>query len=72
MFNLTEVDGFFLEYEDERSGDFAPLRFVPESKAIVLGLVVEVANEVWGWISLLADAIQIHRTDRRVVPALSA
>ena len=39
MFNLTEVDGFFLEYDDERSGDFAPLRFVPKGKTIVLGLV---------------------------------
>jgi 5-methyltetrahydropteroyltriglutamate--homocysteine methyltransferase len=39
VFNLTEVDGFFLEYDDERSGDFAPLRFVPEGKMIVLGLV---------------------------------
>jgi hypothetical protein len=45
---------------------------VPEGKAIVLGLVVEVANEVWGWISLLSDAIQIHRMGRRVVPAVSA
>ena len=39
VFNLTEVDGFFLEYDDERSGDFAPLRFVPKGKTIVLGLV---------------------------------
>ncbi len=40
MFNLTDVDGFFLEYDDERSGGFEPLRFVPKgNKAIVLGLV---------------------------------
>ena len=39
LFNLTEVDGFFLEYDDERSGDFAPLRFVPKGKKIVLGLI---------------------------------
>ncbi len=39
LFNLTEVDGFFLEYDDERSGDFAPLRFVPKGKKVVLGLV---------------------------------
>ena len=40
LFNLTEVDGFFLEYDDARSGGFEPLRFVPKgNKVIVLGLV---------------------------------
>jgi 5-methyltetrahydropteroyltriglutamate--homocysteine methyltransferase len=40
MFNLTDVDGFFLEYDDERSGGFEPLRFVPKgNKVIVLGLI---------------------------------
>ncbi|HUN52346.1 MAG TPA: hypothetical protein VMU42_14570, partial [Candidatus Sulfotelmatobacter sp.] len=33
------VDGFFLEYDDARSGSFAPLRFVPKGKRVVLGLV---------------------------------
>src|SRR5205807_8709027 len=33
------VDGFFLEYDDARSGTFAPLRFVPKGKLVVLGLV---------------------------------
>lgn len=33
------VDGFFLEYDDERSGGFAPLRFLPKGKKVVLGLV---------------------------------
>jgi 5-methyltetrahydropteroyltriglutamate--homocysteine methyltransferase len=33
------VDGFFLEYDDERSGGFEPLRFVPKGKTVVLGLV---------------------------------
>jgi 5-methyltetrahydropteroyltriglutamate--homocysteine methyltransferase len=33
------VDGFFLEYDDERSGGFEPLRFVPKGKRVVLGLV---------------------------------
>ena len=46
VFNLTEVDGFFLEYDDERSGDFAPLRFVPEGKMIVLGLVTTKRGEL--------------------------
>jgi 5-methyltetrahydropteroyltriglutamate--homocysteine methyltransferase len=39
LFTALEVDGFFLEYDDERSGDFEPLRFVPPGKQVVLGLV---------------------------------
>ena len=39
LFNELEVDGYFLEYDDMRSGSFAPLRFVPKGKTIVLGLV---------------------------------
>ena len=34
-----DVDGFFLEYDDERSRGFEPLRFVPQGKMVVLGLV---------------------------------
>jgi 5-methyltetrahydropteroyltriglutamate--homocysteine methyltransferase len=39
LFSELEVDGFFLEFDDERSGGFAPLRFVPPGKQVVLGLV---------------------------------
>ena len=39
LFNELDVDGFFLEYDDERSGGFEPLRFVPKGKVVVLGLV---------------------------------
>ncbi len=39
LFNELNVDGYFLEYDDARSGDFAPLRFVPKGKRVVLGLV---------------------------------
>jgi len=39
LFSDLDVDGFFLEYDDERSGSFAPLRFVPPGKRVVLGLV---------------------------------
>ena len=39
LFNDLAVDGYFLEYDDARSGDFAPLRFVPKGKIVVLGLV---------------------------------
>jgi 5-methyltetrahydropteroyltriglutamate--homocysteine methyltransferase len=33
------LDAFFLEYDDERSGDFRPLRYLPKGKIVVLGLV---------------------------------
>ena len=39
LFSTLEVDRFLLEYDDERSGTFAPLRFVPRGKTVVLGLV---------------------------------
>jgi 5-methyltetrahydropteroyltriglutamate--homocysteine methyltransferase len=39
LFNTLEVDRFLLEYDDERSGTFEPLRFVPKDKTVVLGLV---------------------------------
>jgi 5-methyltetrahydropteroyltriglutamate--homocysteine methyltransferase len=39
LFGELAVDGFFLEFDDERSGGFEPLRFVPAGKMVVLGLV---------------------------------
>jgi 5-methyltetrahydropteroyltriglutamate--homocysteine methyltransferase len=39
LFNSINVDAYFLEYDDERSGDFAPLRFVPKDKMVVLGII---------------------------------
>ena len=39
LFNELAVDGYFLEYDDARSGDFSPLRHVPKNKIVVLGLV---------------------------------
>ena len=39
LFNELDVDAYFLEYDDERSGDFAPLRHVGTDKTVVLGLV---------------------------------
>lgn len=46
LFNELEVDGFFMEYDDERSGTFEPLRFVPKGKQIVLGLVTTKRGEL--------------------------
>jgi len=39
LFGALDVDRFLLEYDDQRSGTFAPLRFVPRGKTVVLGLV---------------------------------
>ena len=46
LFNELDVDGYFLEYDDARSGSFAPLRFVPKSKTVVLGLVSTKVGEL--------------------------
>jgi 5-methyltetrahydropteroyltriglutamate--homocysteine methyltransferase len=39
LFGTLDVDRFLLEYDDARSGTFAPLRFVPKGKTVVLGLI---------------------------------
>jgi len=46
LFSELTVDGFFLEYDDERSGGFEPLRFVPPGKMVVLGLVTTKRGEL--------------------------
>jgi 5-methyltetrahydropteroyltriglutamate--homocysteine methyltransferase len=46
LFSELAVDGFFLEYDDERSGGFEPLRFVPKGKQVVLGLVTTKRGEL--------------------------
>ena len=46
LFSELDVDGFFLEYDDERSGGFEPLRFVPKGKLVVLGLVTTKRGEL--------------------------
>jgi methionine synthase II (cobalamin-independent) len=46
LFNNLEVDGFFCEWDDERSGGFEPLRFVPKGKRVVLGLVTTKRGEL--------------------------
>jgi 5-methyltetrahydropteroyltriglutamate--homocysteine methyltransferase len=48
LFNGLEVDGFFCEWDDERSGGFQPLRFVPKGKRVVLGLVTTKRGELEG------------------------
>ena len=39
MLSRTRFDRYLLEYDDDRSGDFEPLREVPEDRVVVLGLV---------------------------------
>ncbi len=46
LFGQLDVDGFFLEYDDERSGGFGPLRHVPPGKMVVLGLVTTKRGEL--------------------------
>ncbi|MGE5306096.1 MAG: 5-methyltetrahydropteroyltriglutamate--homocysteine S-methyltransferase [Alphaproteobacteria bacterium] len=46
LFNEFKLDGFFLEYDSPRAGSFAPLRFVPKDKKIVLGLVTTKTDEM--------------------------
>ncbi|MGZ8424159.1 MAG: 5-methyltetrahydropteroyltriglutamate--homocysteine S-methyltransferase [Candidatus Binatia bacterium] len=39
LFNELKVDGYFLEFDSPRAGNFAPLRYLPKGKRIMLGLV---------------------------------
>ena len=39
LLSEMDIDAYFLEYDDDRSGDFRPLRFLPKGKLVVLGLV---------------------------------
>jgi 5-methyltetrahydropteroyltriglutamate--homocysteine methyltransferase len=46
VFGGLKADGLFLEYDDERSGSFEPLRFVPKDQVVVLGLVTTKTPEL--------------------------
>jgi 5-methyltetrahydropteroyltriglutamate--homocysteine methyltransferase len=46
MFNQLDVDGFFCEWDDERSGGFEPLRYLPKGKRVVLGVVTSKRGEL--------------------------
>ena len=39
MFNTLNIDGYFLEWDNDRSGGFEPLRYLPKGKTVILGLV---------------------------------
>ena len=46
LFNNLDVDGFFCEWDDERSGGFEPLRYLPKGKRVVLGVVTSKRGEL--------------------------
>ena len=46
LLSEMNLDAYFLEYDDERSGDFRPLRFLPKGKIVVLGLVTTKFGEM--------------------------
>lgn len=46
VFNEINVDGYFMEWDDDRSGGFEPLRFLPKGKHVVLGLVTSKFGEI--------------------------
>jgi len=46
LFSKLDVDGFFCEWDDERSGGFEPLRYLPKGKRVVLGVVTSKRGEL--------------------------
>jgi 5-methyltetrahydropteroyltriglutamate--homocysteine methyltransferase len=46
LLSEMDLDAYFLEYDDDRSGDFRPLRFLPKDKVVVLGLVTTKFGEM--------------------------
>ncbi len=46
LFHTINVDGYFMEYDTDRAGSFEPLRFVPEGKTVVLGLVTSKTGDL--------------------------
>src|SRR5436305_14250756 len=46
LFNKINVHGYFMEYDDARSGGFEPLRMLPKGKQVVLGIVTTKTGEL--------------------------
>jgi 5-methyltetrahydropteroyltriglutamate--homocysteine methyltransferase len=46
LFNEVDIDAYFMEYDSDRAGSFAPLRFVPKDKMVVLGLVTSKSGKL--------------------------
>ena len=58
LFNAIDVHGYFLEYDTERAGTFAPLRLLPNGKMVVLGIMSSKTPE-------LESAERLEAADRR-------
>ena len=70
LFNALDIPFYFLEYDTPRAGSFTPLRFVPEHKAVVLGLVSTKVTELEDKLSLrrrFDDAAKFVTLDRLAV-----
>jgi 5-methyltetrahydropteroyltriglutamate--homocysteine methyltransferase len=67
LFGSLDVDGFFAEYDTDRSGSFEPLRFLPKDKLVVLGLVsskegeLESADKIKGKIEQASRYVDLSR-----------
>jgi 5-methyltetrahydropteroyltriglutamate--homocysteine methyltransferase len=46
LFNGIDIDGYFMEWDNDRSGGFEPLRFLPKGKKVVLGLVTSKTGDL--------------------------
>ena len=68
LLSEMDVDAYFLEYDDARSGDFKPLRFLPQGKIVVLGLV----TTKLGTLEKQGRLEAAHRRGRAVRAARSA
>ncbi|MFP8965748.1 5-methyltetrahydropteroyltriglutamate--homocysteine S-methyltransferase [Pokkaliibacter sp. CJK22405] len=67
LFNALDVDTYFLEYDDARSGDFSPLRYLPSSKTSVLGIVsskVAALEDKAAVIERLQEAVEYTSLDQ--------
>lgn len=67
LFAKEDVDNFYLEFDDDRSGDFEPLRFVPDNKNVVLGLITSknpTLEEKGNIIKRIKEASQFVSLDR--------
>ena len=62
LFGHCHVDGFFLEYDSDRAGDFTPLRFIKD-QAVVLGLVTSKTPELEDKDAVIA---RIHEAEKYV------
>jgi 5-methyltetrahydropteroyltriglutamate--homocysteine methyltransferase len=72
LFGGLDVDGYFMEYDDERSGGFEPLRLLPKTKRAVLGIVTTKRGNLETRDALkrrIAEAAQFTDLDRLCVSA---